>query len=197
MIPLLKYEITSLFWYISKLKAVYEQGGREAVKCFRNFGADTEQYEIYCLEKLENLPECTEHEYLREEFEDSNEIGDICGEKWIFESEDMREYYRLLQDLSQRKLITDDEYRFFDSEMTDYILHVLVNKQYNDGGFHCHLDDGTMPDGYCRIEIYNYHDGSFGAFDTVCGIIAVFERYRERLKFLEEEYKIKDETEVK
>lgn len=197
MVSLLKCEVTSLLWYISKLKNVYEQGGRKAVKCFRNFGADTEEYEIFCHEKLEDLPECTYHEFLYEEYEDSDEQGDIDGEKWVFESKEMCEYYRLLEDLKKRKLIEDKEYGFFHKEMTDYILHVLVYKQYNDGGFHCHLDDGTMTDGYCHIEIYHYLDGSFGAFDAVCGIIAIFERYSERLKFLEDKYTVKYETEVK
>ena len=188
MKSLLLNEITMLLWYVARLKSIYDQGGKETVKHFRDLSADSEEYELLCLDKLETLPECTYYEYLREETEDSDELGEIYGEKWIFESAEMRKYYNLLTQLKCEEIITDDDFDLYLREMIDYILQVLVDKQYNDGGFYCHFDDGTETGEACRIELFRYQDGSFGAFDAMCGILAIFEKYKERLSFIEEEY---------
>ena len=196
MTSLIRNEIGMLLWYILRLKDVYDQGGKKVIEYFKDFRADTEEYEIYCLDNLEHLSECTHHGYIHEEYEDSDEQGDVCGEKWVFEDADMTAYYQLLEDLKNRKLITTHEYYYHHNKMEQNIMRLIVNRQYNDGGFHCHLNDGTIPGERCRMEIYRYCDGSFDAFTALCGIITVFEKYREELKCLEEEYTVKDEEET-
>ena len=195
MIDLLKCEMEELLDYIYSLKRIYDEGGKETVKRFKNFGTNTEDYEVICVENLEDLPECTCHDYIREELVDSNAEGDICAEMWVFQSKEMREYYQLLEQLYTQRIISEDEYLQYHKEMIEYIRRVLVNKQYNDGGFYCHLDEGIESKN-SRIEIYWYEGGSFKGFDAACGIGAVFERYHERLKALEDEYSKKEETEV-
>ena len=193
---LLNCEVDALLWYAHSLKCIYDEGGKETVKRFKNFSTNTDDYEIICVEKLEMLPECKQHEYMYEQYEDSEEVGDINAEKWVFKSKEMREYYQSLEQLKKERLITKEEYEGFYSEMTKYILRVLVNKQYCDGGFHCHLDEGLDDPADCRIEIYRYYDGSFMAFDAISGISAVFEHFRDKLKALKEEYVIRKETGV-
>ena len=72
---------------------------------------------------------------------------------------------------------------------------VVVDNQYNDGGFYCYFDDGTES-GNSHIDIYRYFDGSFEAFEVMCGIIAIFEKYKEKLKCLQDTYKIKNAKET-
>ena len=64
-----------------------------------------------------------------------------------------------------KKTVTglEDEYLQYHKEMIEYIRRVLVNKQYNDGGFYCHLDEGIESKN-SRIEIYWYEGGSFKGF---------------------------------
>ena len=196
MEKLLSCEVDALLWYIHSLKGVYDEGGKETVKRFGNFTSNTDDYEIICVEKLENLPECKQHEYIYEQYGDTDEQVDINAELWVFKSKEMIEYYQLLEWLKDHQHITEDECDGFYKEMTDYILRMLVNKQYHDGGFHCHLDEGIDNADDCRIDIYRYYDGSFMAFDAICGISAVFEKYKNCLKELKEKYKITEELEV-
>lgn len=193
---LLCYEESSLLWYILHLKRVYDKCGYRVVQYFRNLGVDAEEYEILCLEKLENLPECTSYDYIYEEYEDSDEHGDAYGEKWIYTSKEMREYYSALTELKSKGIIDNTHFDSCIDEMIDYLIHMVVDKQYNDGGFYCYFDDGTESGEECRIEIYRYFDGSFTAFDVVCGIIAVFEKYKEKLKYLKDTYMIKNVIEM-
>lgn len=179
-------DVTSLIWYISNLKTAYEKGGKEMVKRFSNCGADTDDLEIVCYEKLSNLPECKYYDYLYEETEEGEELGDIYGEKWIFTTPEMKEYYRMLGELKEERIISEEQFNSYIDEMIDMILELVVNKQYNDGGFYCHLDDGTESGDECRIEIFRYAEGSFEAFSVMYGISTVFEVYKERVNELKE-----------
>ena len=197
MYNLLCFDETLLLWYVFRIKKIYDKCGEKVTQCFNNFGIDAEEYEILAAEILENLPQCIYHDYLYVEYEDSDEHNEIDGEKWIFTSDEMREFYSLLVRLRDTGVITESDADAYADDVIDYIKEVIVDKQYCDGGFHCHFDDGTETgEKDCRIEIYRYLGGSFAAFDVVCGIIAVFEKYKEKLKDLKDTYKIENVKET-
>ena len=198
MRDLLRFDEFLLLEYILRLKQVYDECGDNVIQCFRNFGVDAEEYEIICFEKIENLPECIYHDYVYEDVEDSDERGYMYGEKWTFKSNEMRDYYSVLEELKSKGIIDESYYDNCINEMIDFTIHMVVDNQYNDGGFYCYFDDGTES-GNPHIDIYRYFDGSFEAFEVMCGIIAIFEKYKEKLKCLQDTYKIKNakETEEK
>lgn len=194
MLKLLQCDMPELLERLRTIKEFYDEGAHNIVPFFSNIEMDTGDFEMLVYEEMWSLPGyCDNHElYYEEENGRITEDSEVYGEVWTFATDEMRDYYRLLKELKAAGKISGRTYALKRNEMEKYIQMFVVDSQGYYSGLYCKLNYGRAPKNWCCINVYLDYSCCYSVFAMCCGIIAVFDKYAEKLKELREEFCIKE-----
>lgn len=188
MLKLLQCDMPELLERLRIIKEFYEEGAHNIVPIFSKIEIDTDDFEMLAYEEMWSLPGYLDnHElYYGGEHTETDEDGyrEAYGEEWTFATEEMREYYRLLKELKKSGKISRKTYALKMNEMEKYASMYIVDSQEYYSGVFCRVKYGKA---HC-IKVYLEFDYCYSAFRLCCGIIAILDKYAEKLKELQDEY---------
>lgn len=191
MLKLLQCDMPELLERLRTIKEFYDEGAHNIVPFFSNIEINTGDFEMLVYEEMWSLPGYLDNHELY--YEDENgritEDSEVYGEVWMFATDEMREYYRLLKELRTTGKISRRIYALKRNEMEKYVQMYVADSQYAyDIGLFCKLVYGRTPKNLCCIKVYVDYNYYYSAFVMCCGIIAIFDKYTEKLKELREQY---------
>ena len=188
---LLCCDMPELLEKLKIIKEFYDEGADKVVTFFSEFGMDTEDFEMYAYEEMWSLPGyCDNHElYYEDEHGEITEDSEAYGEVWMFATKEMTEYYRLLKELKASGKISRRTYLMKVDEMKEYVKRYVADSHgpYYAGLF-CELVYGRAPKNLYCIKVYLDYNYCFSSFALCCGIVAIFDKYTEKLKELQEQF---------
>ena len=190
MQKLINNDMMSIFEYLRIIKDFYDDGGHSVPEFFSYYNEDEEMYETCSFEDIMNIPEFQDWEELFFEDENGN-IDDSSpyGEIWTFSSREMKEYYECLKRLRKTRSISKKEYDMKLFEMEDCAKKHITNAQmyyYSDIYAEIHHGKGRNPE-HC-IRIHLSYDTCYSLFVMACGVLTLFDKYKQNLKELKEKY---------
>lgn len=190
MLKLLQCDMQELLERLKTIKEFYDEGGCNVAPFFSKLGMDSDDFEMFVYEEMWSLPGYLDNHELY--YEDENgritEDSEVYGEVWMFATDEMREYYRLLKELKTTGKISRRTYALKRNEMEKYIQMFVVDSQGYYSGLYCKLIYGRASKNLCCIKVYLDYNCYYSAFVMCCGIIAIFDKYAEKLKELQEQY---------
>lgn len=191
MLKLLHCNMPELLERLKTIKEFYDEGACNVAPFFSKIGMDSDDFEMFAYEEMWSLPGYLDnHElYYEDEHGEITEDSEAYGEVWTFATDEMREYYRLLKELKATGKISRRTYVLKLNEMEKYVQMYVADSQYTyDTGLFCELVYGRAPKNWCCIKVYLDYNYYYSAFVMCCGIIAIFDKYAEKLKELQEQY---------
>ena len=118
-----------------------------------------------------------------------NEYRESYGEAFLLANEDMQEYYRLLKRAKRQKKISKDEYIRMINDMEKTVLEYIIDPQYSyNCGVYCGILYGKTVRTRTYIGIQVDYNGYVDYFLLTAGVVALFEKYTEKLCLLKEKY---------
>ncbi len=125
--------------------------------------------------------------YFDEQEHDEDDNAD--GEQYVFSTDEMVEYYDLLEKLEKDGVISQEDHNKELMRMEDYIIEFICHTQgYGYDGVYCTMHyDAVYNQKYC-ISVLIWFDCSYSYFDLFRGLIMLFDRYEVRLQELKDKY---------
>ena len=188
---LLEMETLELFNRIMELKDCYDCGGKRILEIVSEYGTETDDYECNAMEDLYSLPELVGQDYVDFNAEPLDDDGDeAAGERLVFQSEDLTEYYKLLMKLRRKRIITKTELDRKKDELDRIAYQYISQGQYYSFDYYvpsaiCYTDSRAMP---IRLDVYFDYQCGYSLFSVLCGVVALMAKYSEMLKELKEKY---------
>lgn len=191
MQELLYCDMPELLEKLKIIKEFHDEGSDQVVTVFSEFGINADEFEMCAYEEMWSLPGYRDsHElYYEDEHGEIPEDSEAYGEVWTFATEEMIAYYRFLKELKASGKISRRTYLMKVNEMEKYVKRYVADSQdtYYSGLF-CELVYGRAPKNLYCIKVYLDYDYCFSSFVLCCGIAAIFDKYAEKLKELQEQF---------
>lgn len=191
MQKLLQCDMPELLERLKNIKEFYDEGACNVAPFFSKFGMDSDDFEMIAYEEMWSLPGYQDnHElYYEDENGEITEDSEAYGEVWTFATDEMREYYRLLKELKATGKISRRTYALKMNEMEKYVkMYVADSQDVYYTGLFCELVYGRAPKNLYCINVYLDYSYCYSAFVMCCGIIAIFDKYAEKLRELQEQF---------
>lgn len=189
MIRLLKTESYYLFEVLKQVKKCADACEENINGYFKYFSEEPAEFDCLAHEELSELPYFEDMDGLYYETDRyiRKEDREMWGEVWTFSDDNLTEYYKLLKELLLLRRISKTEYKGRKNEMEQYVAdNILYNNEYYGIAYKIvHTKNGSRHD---RINVYLDFNCGFSLFALYCGIIAVFDRYKTKLRELKETY---------
>lgn len=192
MEKILNCEMEEFLVRLRTIKEFYDDGSRKILQQFSDYEEDWEEYETNAYEDLWSLSEIEDmHElyYNEDEPIGEDEYREAYGESILCRTEDMQMYYNLLKRAKRQKKISKDEYIRMVNEMEKIVWNYIIEPQYSAYcGVFCGMLYGKTLKDRTYVEIQVDYNGYVDYFLLVNGIVALFEKYTQKLKELKEMY---------
>lgn len=189
MKELLKTEMIYAFEILKQVKSCTDACEEDVSKYFKAFGNEFEECDCLSYEELSELPyfEDMDGLYYETDRHIRKEDREMWGEVWTFSDKNLTEYYKLLKELYNSGRMCKAEYKERKNEMEQYVAdNILYNNDYYGIAYKIvHTKNGGRHD---RINVYLDFNCGFSLFALYCGIIAVFDKYKTKLRELKETY---------
>ena len=188
---LLNTEIIEILDRILEVKACYDSGGERIVEIVSDYRSDPCDYECNAMEDLYSLPELIGMDYLNYNAEPLlDESEEAAGERIVFQSKDLTEYYKLLKKLRRTKVITKVEFEKKKDELERLAFRYISDGYYYSFDYYVpcdisYTDSRAMP---IRLDVYLDYQCGYSLFSVLCGVVALLGRYSQMLKELKEQY---------
>lgn len=178
-----------LFEMIMQIKDCIDFCDSDVGHFFKEFPSEPDDFECYARDAMDYLPYTTDFDWLYYEWEMNlpEDDRETAGEIWTFSDENMVGYYKLLNELLKTKEISKTEFVLRKESMEGFIHeNILENQDYYGIGYD--LDYAKKEGEKDCIRVYLDYSSGFSQFALYCGIIQIFDRFKTKLKELEETY---------
>lgn len=188
---LVNLDMQSFFGYLLQIKECQDECSEDVVKYFSDISSQYDEFEAGAYEELSFFYACCDQRPLFYDYGDngvSEEDREPDGEAFVFSSDEMVEFYKLLKELKKAKVITGKEYQNRRMEMETAIRQcILYTQGYGSDGLYCELfyARGKQRD---RIEVWLDYNCYYSAFSLYCGVIMLFDKYKVKLQELKDEF---------
>ena len=188
---LFETEMMELLDKIMEIKDCYECGGKKILDIISEYGTDIGDYECNAMEDLYSLPELIGQDYLDFNAEPLNDDADeAAGERLVFQTKDMTDYYMLLKKLCRKKVITKAEFDKKKEDLDRIAYSYISQGHYYSFDYYvpCEIsftDSKAMP---IRLDVYLDYQYGYSLFSVLCGVVALMARFSEMLTELKEQY---------
>lgn len=190
MEKLLNTDLSTFWEAFRQIKECQDECSEDIMHHFSEFFMDPDSFEMFAYEDMSSLPACYDYDYLYYEDETiPEEDRESYGEVWTFSTNEMVEYYELLERLLKTKVIQKVQYDLKLDEMENHIKKCIVETQnYYDYGLYCEMNYRSEENERVCIKVYLDYNCCFSHFSLYCGVIALFDRYKVKLRELKELY---------
>ena len=178
---LLECETLELLERLCMMKEYFDEGCTRIVEIFKDFNEDFDECEAFCMELFYDVCKYVNYDELYYE-NDAGEIDDYSeayGEVWTFSSDEMRAFYRLLAELPP--LVYQQQCKEMQSLASEYIM--AAQDAY--AGVEYELVDETTDNEPPHLNVYLSYDYYYEIFPLVCGLVALFDTYANKLRELQ------------
>lgn len=191
MIRLIRNEAWNFLECISKVKKCCGECQENVSLYFEDFPNDPDDFECIAMEELWRLPcyKDSKNLYYLDEGQEPTDDDEPVGEKYSFSTEEMVEYYKLLDELYESKRLDKMRYEMAHQQM-ETIIRENICEAGSNGSLFCELVySDAADDKKDRMDVYlDYYCGYYSMFDLYCGLITVFDKYKVKLKELKDTY---------
>ena len=178
---LLECEISGLLEHICMMKEYFDEGCTRIVEIFKDFNEDFDECEAFCMELFYDVCKYVNYDELYYE-NDAGEIDDYSeadGEVWTFSSDEMRAFYRLLAEFPPP--VYQQQCKEMQSLASEYIM--AAQDAY--AGVEYELVYEPADNEPPHLNVYLSYDYYYEAFPLVCGLVALFDTYANKLRELQ------------
>ena len=191
MLWLIQNDLSEFFDGLQKIKECCSECSDNVSQFFNGYPCLPDDFEAVTMDELSNLPFYKDYDYMYYDGTDPNDDdAEPAGERWTFSTNEMVEYYKLLDELYKSKIINKIKYRSEHTVMEQFIIDHLCEAPYGYSAVEVQLVySDAADDGRDCINIYlDYYYGYYSLFDLYCGLITVFDRYKAKLQELKDTY---------
>lgn len=189
MKKIFRTDMSSFFEMIKRIKDCIDFCNDDVSHLFKSFSSEPDDVECYVREDMWCLPFVTDFEWLYYDFEMNlpEEDRETWGEAWTFSNGNMVDYYKLLNELLKTNEISKVEFELHKSDMEEFIHeNILDNQEYYGISYDFIYAEKEGEKDY--IKVYLDYNSGFSQFILYCGIIQIFDRFKTKLKELQETY---------
>jgi len=178
---LLECETLGLLERICMMKKYFDEGCTRIVEIFKDFHEDYDECEAFCMELFYDVAKYVSCDELFYEDENGNvdDYSEAYGEVWSFSSDEMRAFYRLLAEFPP------PVYQQYCKEMRSLTSEYIMAAQDAYAGIEYELVDETTDNEPPHLNVYLNYDYYYEAFPLVCGLVALFDTYANKLRELQ------------
>ena len=186
---LLETDMVSFFEMLKIIKECVDLCSENVQEYFDGFICDPDEVEQIAYEGLDNLPFCSDFDYLYYDDQDNIPVDEreTCGEYWFFSDDNFIGYYKLLDELLKSKKISRKEVDFHKNEMDDIVYDCILERQRYSGVSYTIFSKKSRNAG-AGIKVYLDYNIGYSLFYLYCGLIVLFDRYKSKLQQLKETY---------
>ena len=196
MLWLIQNDLSDFFEGLQKIKECCSECSENVSHYFNEFPCVPDDFECVTMDELQMLPFLKGWDYMFYEGTDPNDdVAEPAGECWTFSTDEMVGYYKMLDDLYKSKVISEAKYKTELLSMEGFIKDHLCQAPYGYSSIEVQLVySDAADDGKDCLNIYlDYYYGYYSLFDTYCGLITVFDRYKVKYQELKDTYYSEEE----
>lgn len=191
MVWLIQNDLYECLEGLQKIKECCSECSENVSQYFKGFSCLPEDFEYEIMDEFYRLPFFKNWDHIYYDgTEPNDEDAEPAGECWTFSTDEMVEYYKMLDELYKSKTITKAKYQSELVSMEGFIKEHMCNAPYGYSASEVQLVySEAADDGKDCINIYlDYYCGCYSLFDIYCGLISVFDRYKVKLRELKDVY---------